>query len=462
VNHSLPLAVELAWFFAALLLLFGLRNLSIPSRARNGLYLAAAGMVIAVLAGLAHPELGANLVMMIVALLIGGSLAWWHARRPATSSVAASIAIYSGLGGGAAAAIATVTLLQIGERPEVLPLVAVLGGFAGSVSLAGSLVAAPRLHGRLERRSGTVQRQVAYLASGVSVLLLGVLLSASTTAHPILLLLFLCLSLTFGVLMTLPVAVVDLPVAISIFNALSGLAVALDGFVLGNTVMTVAGTVVFAAGLLLTRLMARSANRRLGEIMYSGFGVAFEDRTMDRPPDDVSLIDADDAAVALAYARRIVVVPGFGMATSQAQHKLRELTQLLEERGVETAFAIHPVAGRMPGHMDVLLAEAGVPYDRIHDLADINEEFDKVDRVLVVGASDIVNPAARTDPDSPLYELPILDVDKSDGVIALHRGTGTGYSGAENPLFSAPGTRVLQGDARQSVQDLITALKELD
>lgn len=462
MNTSLPLGLQLAWFVAALLLLFGLRRLSSPSTARSGLHIATAGMALAVGASLAHPELHRNEVLTLVAVLLGGGIAFLHARRPTTTAVAASIAIYSGLGGGAAAAIATLTLLLIGETPGVLPLPAVLGGLAGSVSLAGSIVASLRLRGRLERRSGTVQRQVAYLASGVSVLLLGVLLSASTTAHPILLLMFIGLALTFGVLMTLPVAVVDLPVAISIFNALTGLAVALDGFVLGNAVMTVAGTVVFAAGLLLTRLMARSANRRLGEIMYSGFGLAFEDRTTRRPEGDVSTIDASDAAVALAYARRVVIVPGYGMATAQAQHKLRELTQLLEERGVETGFAIHPVAGRMPGHMDVLLAEAGVPYERISDLADINDEFDKIDRVLVVGASDIVNPAARTDKGSPLYGLPILDVDKSEGVIALKRGNGTGYSGAENPLFGLPGTRVMYGDARESVQELIIALKELD
>jgi len=462
VNPSLPLVLELAWFVAALMLVFGLRRMSAPSRARSGLRLAAGGMTIAVATSLAHPDIGRNLLPMAFALVLGGGLAYLHARRPTTSAVAASIALYSGLGGGAAAAIATLSMLHVGERPEVLPALAVLGGLAGSISLAGSLTAALRLRRQSAGQRHFAQRQVAYLASGVSMLLLGVLLSASSAAHPVLVILFIALALTFGVLMVLPIAIADLPVAISIFNALSGLAVALDGQMLGNTLMLVAGTIVFAAGLLLTRLMARSANRPLGEIMYSGFGLATEERGEGHSAGDVSTIDAADAAVALAYARRVVIVPGYGMAISQAHHKLRELTQLLEERGVETGFAIHPVAGRMPGHMDVLLAEAGVPYERISDLAGINDQFPQVERVLLVGANDIVNPTARDDRDSPLHGLPVLDVDRSGGVIALKRGDGAGYSGVENPLFGAVGTRVLHGDARQSVQDLITALKELD
>ena len=419
-------------------------------------------MLLAVLSALAHPELGPNLALTLLAVALGGGIAFAHARRPTTTAVAASIALYSGLGGGAAACVAMLALLHLADRGAVNNLPAVLGAFAGCVSLAGSIVASLRLTRQSEARSGIAQRQVAYLANGVSVLLLGVLLSASSSAHPALLVLFVALSLTFGVLTTLPVATADLTVAISIFNALSGLAVAIDGYVLDSAVMTVAGTVVFAAGLLLTRLMARSANRPLGEILYSGFGLAASDVEERRSGGEVSTIDAADAAVALAYARRVLIVPGYGMATSQAQHKLRELTQLLEERGVETGFALHPVAGRMPGHMDVLLAEAGVPYEKIADLTDVNDEFPQVERVLVVGASDIVNPAARDDEDSPLYGLPILEVDLAEGVIALKRGEGGGYSGADNPLFGAPGTRVLHGDARQSVQDLITELKELD
>jgi len=208
--------------------------------------------------------------------------------------------------------------------------------------------------------------------------------------------------------------------------------------------------------------MARAVNRRLSEIMYSGFGIVTDNKEGSGNRDHVNTIDSRDAAVDMAYARRVEIVPGYGMATAQAQHKLRELTQLLEERGVTIGFAIHPVAGRMPGHMNVLLAEAGVPYERIRDLSEINAEFSEVDVALVVGANDIVNPAARNDTDSPLYGMPVLDVDKAKRVIVLKRGDGTGYAGVENPLLFAPVTRVLFGDARETVQDLIMSIKNLD
>jgi len=262
--------------------------------------------------------------------------------------------------------------------------------------------------------------------------------------------------------MTLPTAAADMPVLVSLYNALTGLAVAFDGFVIDNPAMIVAGTLVFAAGSLLTRLMARAVNRRLSEIMYSGFGIASQNVLASGRKDHVNTIDARDAAIDMAYARRVEIVPGYGMATAQAQHKLRELTQLLDERGVDTGFAIHPVAGRMPGHMNVLLAEAGVPYEKIQDLDTINAEFSQVDVVLVVGANDIVNPAARDDIDSPLAGMPVLEVDKARRVIVLKRGDGTGYAGVENPLLFSPVTRVLFGNARDSVQDLIMSIKTLD
>jgi len=262
--------------------------------------------------------------------------------------------------------------------------------------------------------------------------------------------------------MTLPIAVTDMPVLISLFNAMTGLAVSFDGYALGNPAMMVAGVIVFAAGTLLTRKMARSGNRRLSEIMYSGFGITLDDRTELQPREQVQTVNVVDAAVGMAYAKRVLIVPGYGMAQSQAQHKLRELTQLLDERGVKTGFAIHPVAGRMPGHMNVMLAEAGVPYESIHELEQINPEFPQVDFVLVVGASDIVNPSARDDQSSPLYGMTILDVDKAGRVIVLKREQGSSYAGVENPLLSAPGTRVIFGDARESVQRLIDAVKSLD
>lgn len=372
------------------------------------------------------------------------------------------IALYNALGGVAAAGIAMLVLLHVSQYGPAVRSLAVLSGLIGCIAFAGSLFAFLRLRGFFSTKQAFAKRQVTYLATGALVILLGLILATSSTAHPILLLLFIALATTFGVLMTLPTSAADMPVLVSLYNALTGLAVAFDGFVLENPAMMVAGTIVFAAGSLLTRLMARAVNRRLSEIMYSGFGITDGGQARSRGKDHVNLIDARDAAVDMAYSGRVVIVPGYGMATAQAQHKLRELTQLLDERGVETGFAIHPVAGRMPGHMNVLLAEAGVPYEKIKDLADINAEFSQVDVALVIGANDIVNPAAREDPESPLYGMPVLDVDKAKRVIVLKRGDGTGYAGIENQLLFAPVTRVLFGDARDTVQDLIMAIKGLD
>lgn len=462
MNDSVPFGLQLAWFITTLLFVVGLRRLSSPSKARSGIWLAGIGMLIAIVSMYFHPDLRQNQLLIVAALAIGGGVSLLHARRIDMTRIPQMVALYNSLGGIAAAGIAMLVLLNVSEYTVLVKSLAVLGGLIGCIAFSGSFFAYLRLRGYLVRRAGFAQRQVAYIASGALVLLLGLILAASPTAHPALLLMFVGLAIIFGILMTLPTSAADMPVLISLYNALTGLAVAFDGFVLQNPAMVVAGTIVFAAGSLLTRLMAKSVNRRLSEIMYSGFGITDEDHDVASDRDHVNTIDSQDAAVDIAYAGRVVIVPGYGMATAQAQHKLRELTQLLDERGVETSFAIHPVAGRMPGHMNVLLAEAGVPYEKIQDLGDINAEFSQVDVVLVVGANDIVNLAARTDADSPLFGMPVLDVDNAKRVIVLKRGDGTGYAGVENPLLFAPVTRVLFGDARDSVQDLILAIKGLE
>ncbi len=462
MNDSVPLGLQLAWFVATLLFVVGLRRLSSPINARSGIWCAGVGMVIAIGSMYFHPEMRENQLLILVALSLGGGISLLHARRIDMTTVPQIIALYNALGGIAAGGIAMLILLNVSEHGPLVKTLAVLGGLIGCIAFAGSFFAFLRLRGHFVRRTGFAQRQVAYIASGSLVLLLGLILAASSTAHPVLLFLFVALAMCFGVLMTLPTSAADMPVLISLYNALTGLAVAFDGFVLENPAMIVAGTIVFAAGSLLTSLMAKSVNRRLSEIMYSGFGISDEMLSRSQAKDHVNTIDSRDAAVDMAYAGRVVIVPGYGMATAQAQHKLRELTQLLEERGVQTNFAIHPVAGRMPGHMNVLLAEAGVPYEKIKDLSDINAEFSQVDVVLVVGANDIVNLAARDDADSPLYGMPVLDVDQAKRVIVLKRGDGTGYAGVENPLLFSPVTRVLFGNARDSVQNLILAIKGLE
>lgn len=459
---SVAIPIQLAWFVATVLFVVGLRKLSIPTKARGGIWLAGVGMLLVIVSMFFHPGVNSNFMLIAVALVSGGMLSMAHARRIDLSNTPQMIALYNSLGGLAAACVATLVLLHASEYTSTVKSLAVLGAAIGCVAFAGSLLAFLRMHGKFTKHDGFAKKQVAYLANGALVLLLGLIMATSATAHPGLLAVFVMLAMSFGIMITMPTSAADMPVLVSFYNALTGLAVAFDGFIIQNPAMIVAGTLVFAAGSLLTRLMARSVNRRLSEIMYSGFGLSSGFATSQSLPDHVNTIDARDAAVGMAYARRVEIVPGYGMATAQAQHKLRELTQLLEERGVQTGFAIHPVAGRMPGHMNVLLAEAGVPYEKIRDIGQINAEFSDVDVVLVVGANDIVNVAARTDAESPLYGMPAHDIDKAKRVIVLKRGDGTGYAGVENSLFSQPVTRVLFGDAKDSVQDLIMSIKALD
>ena len=412
---------DLGYFLAAVLFISGLRRMSSPTDARPGIWWAGFGMLLAVGVTFAQPQIQEKIALIAAAVAIGGVLAFIQAKRVNTSEMPRMVAIYNSLGGGAAAGIAAVELLRAAEHTSSIRALAIAGGSIGCVAFAGSFLAWAKLNDFMAGRRLIANRQVAYVAIMALMLIVGLILATSNSTHPVLMLLFFVLSLLFGLMMTLPIAVADIPVLISLFNALTGLAVAFEGYVLGNPTMMIAGTLVCAAGVLLTRLMAKSVNRRLSEIMYSGFGVSTNSETNLRS-EHVNDIDAYDAAISMAFASNVVVVPGYGMAVAQAQHKLRELTQLLEERNVDTRFAIHPVAGRMPGHMNVLLAEAGVPYEKIVDLNDINTEFDQVDVVLVVGANDIVNPSAKDDTGSPLYGMPVLDVAKAGSVLVLKRG----------------------------------------
>jgi len=457
------MGVDIAYFVATCLFVVGLRRMTSPSLSRSSIWIAGAGMALAIVATLTLAGDPGRRVLIPVAMFIGAGFAYVQSRRVSMTNAPALIALYNGLGGGAAAGIALVELLRAPEFSSSIRFFAVVGALAGSVAFAGSLMAWHKLRSDLRKSIPFPNRQVVYLAIMTLLLLTGLLLTYSNSAHPVLLLLFVLLALFFGISMTLPIAAADLPVLISLYNALTGLAVGFEGYVLGNPAMMVAGTLVFAAGSLLTQLMARAVNRRLSEIMYSGFGMGEDHLHKVRTGDDfINEVEAFDAAASMAFANRVIVVPGYGMAIAQAQHKLRELTQLLEERGVQTAFAIHPVAGRMPGHMNVLLADAGVPYEKIADLSAINEEFSHADVALVVGANDTVNPSARTDEKSPLYGMPVLNVDQAGSVIVLKRAKGRGYADVANPLFEASNTRVLRGDAKDSLQELISSIKALD
>jgi NAD(P) transhydrogenase subunit beta len=449
--------IEISYFVSAVLFILGLKRMSSPLTARGGIVWAGAGMLVATLITFFHPGMH-NYLPMTLAIALGGGLAFWSGKRVAMTDMPQMIALYNGMGGGAAGAIAAVELLRGEFASSTFLALAIAGALIGSVSFSGSLVAFAKLQGWLRRPLRFSGQQVFNLALFMTTLGSGVYLVLGETLPASLILLFFVLALAYGVMMALPIGGADMPVVISLFNALTGLAVGFEGFVLNNAAMIIAGTVVGAAGTLLTQLMAKAMNRSIGNVLFSAFGTTGGEEASE-VSGSMKPIDATDAGVMMAYAERVIIVPGYGMAVAQAQHKIQELTELLASRGVDVKFAIHPVAGRMPGHMNVLLAEAHVPYDLLYDLDEINPAFTKTDVALVIGANDVVNPMARTNPDSPIYGMPILNVDQAKNVIVIKRGQGKGFSGVENALFFADNTRMLYGDGQAMVGELIQAVK---
>ena len=449
-------AVQASYFIAAALFILGLKRMSSPVTARSGIVWAGVGMVVATLITFLTPGMG-NYALMTVAIAVGGIAAWVTGRRVAMTNMPQMIALYNGMGGGAAAAIAAVELFSGAVHGPAVLTLGVLGGIIGAVSFSGSLIAFGKLQGLIKRSFRFRGQNI------VNVLILSGTLVAGAVVilyapGPVTLLFVLALLL--GVTMTLPIGGADMPVVISLYNALTGLAVAFEGFVLNNAAMIIAGTVVGSAGTLLTQLMAKAMNRSLGNVLFSGFGeTAVAGAT--GPAGTLKAIEAPDAAVMLGFSEKVIVVPGYGMAVAQAQHKVWELCQALIARGVTVKFAIHPVAGRMPGHMNVLLAEAGVPYDLIYDEGEINSEFETADVALIIGANDVVNPVARTDKSSPIYGMPILNADKAKNVIVIKRGQGAGFSGIENALFYLDHARMLYGDGQAKAAELVQAVKAL-
>ncbi|QOY62291.1 NAD(P)(+) transhydrogenase (Re/Si-specific) subunit beta [Lysobacter sp. H21R4] len=460
-----------SYFVAATLFLLGLQRMASPKTARSGIRWAGAGMLVATAATFLLPDLH-NLGLIVTALVIGTVAAWVSGKKVAITDMPQMVALYNGMGGGAAAAIGAVELLRAASMVGVatpalagtLPALstftltlAVLGAAIGAVSLSGSVIAWAKLDGRLDRRVVFPAQQALSALVFLAMLLAGGWAVATVQMPAIVA--FFVLALLLGVLMTLPIGGADMPVVISLYNALTGLAVAFEGFVLGNEALIIAGTMVGAAGMLLTRLMAKAMNRPISGVLFSHFGATGEAQEISGSQKP---IEAGDVASMMAFAERVVIVPGYGMAVAQAQHKVWELAQRLIDRGVKVKFAIHPVAGRMPGHMNVLLAEAGVPYDLIVDMDDINPEFPQTDVALVIGANDVVNPVAKTDPASPIYGMPILDVVNARNTVVIKRGKGTGFAGIENALFYADNTRMLYGDGAEAVGALVSELKALD
>lgn len=454
----MEMIVQAAYFVAAALFILGLKGMASPVTARRGIVWAGIGMVVATVATFLQPGMG-NFLLIIVAIGIGGGVAWWSGRIVKMTDMPQMVAIYNGMGGGAAAAIAAVEFAGGNIHSTVALTLGTLGALIGAVSFSGSCVAFAKLQGLMNKAFRLPAQNMVNLVLGLITIGCGVAIVVLPNAPAALIVAFFVLALVLGAVLTLPIGGADMPVVISLFNAFTGLAVGFEGFVLNNPALIIAGIVVGAAGTLLTQLMAKAMNRPLTNILFQP--ISGEAQAGGEIAGSMKEVSGLDAAALMRYAQKVIIVPGYGMAVAGAQHKVWEMTQLLEAAGVDVKFAIHPVAGRMPGHMNVLLAEAGVPYDKIFDLEEINSEFPLADVALVIGANDVVNPVARTDKSSPIYGMPILDVDKAQNAIVIKRGKGAGYSGIENALFYQENCNMLYGSAQQAIADIITHVKEM-
>ena len=465
--EPLRILTFLVWLIASVTFIFALKFLASPRTARTGNLLGAAGMALVVAWTFFTTEgMLDNWWIVVVGAIIGSIAGVLGARRVPMTAMPQMVAIFNGAGGGAAALVAVVEFLRDTslDPGELLPLAFViatlLGAIIGSVSLTGSVVAFGKLQGLIAARP--VKYPGSQIVTGglfLALIAIGVYLAVVEASVP-LFLVFVVLSLILGVQLVMPIGGADMPVVVSLLNSYTGIAVAATGFVLNNYALLIAGTLVGASGAILTQLMTKAMNRSLMNVLFAGFGTAGGAAAEGAEGEEqLREINAEDAAVLMAYGKRVIIVPGYGMAVAQAQGPVRELMDLLLERGVDVQFAIHPVAGRMPGHMNVLLAEANVPYDRLKEMDEINDDFADTDVALIIGANDVVNPVAR-ESGSPISGMPILNVDQAQNVIVLKRGRGAGFAGIPNPLFSNEKTKMLFGDAKPSVENLVAGVKQ--
>ena len=456
-----------AYIVASVMFIVGLLWLRSPETARAGNRLSALGMLIAVVFTLIDRDI-VSYEWIIAGLVVGALIGAIAARQVQLTAMPQMVAIFNGFGGAASAVVAAAQILSLndaGDVDTVVSVTVVLSVLIGSLTLTGSLIAFGKLQGIVATQPVLIPlRHVVNVVLGIGAVVTAALMIIDPGLEWALLALAV-IALVIGVLIVIPIGGADMPVVIALLNSYSGLAAAATGFVIDNPMLIIAGSLVGASGLILTRIMTRAMNRSLGNVMFGGFGVA--DSTgaggsgatvADRP---VRSVNAPEAAIVLGYANSVIFVPGYGLAVAQAQHQVRDLADMLKERGAEVRYAVHPVAGRMPGHMNVLLAEADVPYDELKDLDEINDDFRRADVAVVVGANDVTNPAARTDRSSPIYGMPILNVDQARSAIVLKRSMASGFAGVENELFHMENTMMLFGDARASVEDLLAEMKEL-
>lgn len=456
--------VDLSYLVAIILFVVGLKRLSSPATARSGNQLASVGMLIGVVATLVGLE-KFSFEFIIAGLVIGALIGSILAKKIEMTSMPEMVAVLNGFGGIASALVALAEfflkkdtgLFGMGDVGTVG--LSVLIGF---LTFTGSLLAFGKLKGFITGRAVTYKGQ--QIINGLlGVITIGALVMfALQPDMPIWMYILIIGALILGVALVIPIGGADMPVVISLLNSYSGVAAAATGFVLNNNLLIISGALVGASGLILTNIMCKAMNRSIGNVLFGAFGSVIEQiaESNDGGPKTVRQATAEDLAVMTSYSQRVIIVPGYGLAVAQAQHSIREAGELLERKGVDVRFAIHPVAGRMPGHMNVLLAEANVPYDQLYDMDEINSEFESTDVVLVIGANDVVNPAARDNPASPIYGMPILDVDKAKTVVVFKRSMSPGFAGIDNELFYKPNTYMYFGDAKKSIMALISAIKE--
>jgi len=465
---DITLMVELAYLLSAILFVVGLKRLQSPATARGGNQLAATAMLIAIVATFVENEV-LSWTGILIGLILGSLIGAVAARKVKMTSMPEMVGIFNGFGGGASALVAAAEFTRI--QTLGLPLeassgvVIAIGLLIGSVTFSGSFVAFGKLNGMVTGNPVTFPLQkILNAAIFIGLLVLGAaiggLVAVGGLTPMTVFLIFIGLSLLLGILLVIPIGGADMPVVISLLNSYSGLAASAAGFVIGNMVLIISGALVGASGLILTQIMCKAMNRSLANVAFGAFGQEGGSAgAIDSGDKTVRSTDAEGAAMVLAYAQSVVVVPGYGLAVAQAQHELRKVMDNLEERGVDVKYAIHPVAGRMPGHMNVLLAEADVPYDKLFDLDEINDDFNRTDVVLVVGANDVVNPDART-PDSVIAGMPILDVDYAGNVIVMKRSLSPGFAGIDNPLFYMDKTMMFFGDAKESMSELVKEVRD--
>ncbi len=460
-----PWLMRLLYLGAAVLFILGLKRLQSPETARHGNALSAAGMLLAIIVTLLDQHI-VGFGAIVGGLVVGSALGLTLAYRVKMTAMPQMVALLNGSGGGASLLVATAEFLHMEERGAFMSLdvgaATQLGVLIGAVTVTGSVVAFAKLQELIKGQAVVFAFQKTVNAAiFLSVVGLAAWLIADPVAPRVAFYAMVTLSLLLGVLLVIPIGGADMPVVISVLNSYSGMAAALTGFVIGNEVLIVSGALVGSSGIILSQIMCKAMNRSLANVLFGGFGATASASGKSAAGLTVHTTNIEEAALQLAYAQQVIIVPGYGLAVAQAQHQVRELMELIEKRGGTVKFAIHPVAGRMPGHMNVLLAEANVPYDKLFDMDDINPEFERTDVALVIGANDVVNPAARNDPSSPIHGMPILNADHARRIIVLKRGMATGFAGIENELFYNAKTQMLFGDAKGTLTKVVAEVKAL-